>query len=307
MKEIVVVSGKGGTGKTTVVACFATLAERKVLADCDVDAADLHLILNPEIHRREAFSGGKEAIIRREDCIACGACLAHCRYEAVRMNGRGAGDATFTVDPLACEGCGVCVHFCPAQAIDFEPRTSGEWFASETRVGPMVHARLGIGEENSGKLVTMVRKEAARIAAERELDLVIIDGPPGIGCPVIASIGGTSLVLAVTEPTASGLHDLKRVTNLAAHFGIAAAVCTNKSDINPEMASEIRQYAASAGLSLVGELPYDTVATKAQLAAKSVVEYSDSALAAEIRNVWHRITSLMEKKPDAGEEDLQHV
>ncbi len=307
MKEIVVVSGKGGTGKTTIVASFAALADKKVLADCDVDAADLHLILNPEIRRRETFSGGKEAVIRQEDCIACGDCLERCRYEAIRVNGQLAGDASFAVDPFSCEGCGVCVHFCPEQAIDFEPRTSGEWFISETRHGPMVHARLGIAEENSGKLVTVVRKQASRIAIERRLDLVIIDGPPGIGCPVIASIGGTSLVLALTEPTRSGLHDLRRVVELASHFRVPVMVCTNKCDINPEMAEEIRQYVESAGLDLVGELPYDTVATEAQLAMKSVVEYSDSVLAAGVRQVWERVTSVLGKENDDGKEDVQHM
>ena len=301
MKEIVVVSGKGGTGKTTIMASFAALAERKVLADCDVDAADLHLILDPEVRRRETFSGGKEAVIRQEDCTACGACLAWCRYEAITR------DATFTVDPLSCEGCGVCVHFCPQQAIDFVPRTSGEWFVSETRHGPMVHARLGIAEENSGKLVTVVRKQASHIAMERGLDWVLIDGPPGIGCPVIASIGGTSLVLAVTEPTMSGLHDLRRVAELASHFRVPVMVCINKCDINPEMAEQIRQYVESAGLALAGELRYDTVATQAQLAMKSVVEYSDSALAAEIRTLWEKVAARAKRKQDDGKQTVQHV
>jgi len=295
MRELVVISGKGGTGKTSIVASFAALAKNKVLADCDVDAADLHLVLEPEIQHRETFSGGSEAVIRQGDCIACGACLAWCRYEAIRMDGRGAGDATFTVDPFSCEGCGVCVQFCPERAIDFQPRTSGEWFVSNTRHGPLVHARLGIAEENSGKLVTLVRKQASHLASERGLDIILIDGPPGIGCPVIASIGGTSLVLAVTEPTLSGLHDLRRVVDLAWHFRIPVTVCINKWDINPEMAAEIRLYCDENSLEIAGQLPYDAAVTRAQLAATSVVEYSDCAVSVEIRRMWERVSSVLEK------------
>ena len=307
MKELAVISGKGGTGKTSIVASFAALAKGKVLADCDVDAADLHLVLRPEVKHREAFSGGKEAIIRQDDCIACGACLAHCRYEAVRMNGRGAGDATFTVDPFSCEGCGVCVQVCSVDAIDFRQRTSGEWFISETRQGPMVHARLGIAEENSGKLVTMVRKQASRVARERGLGLVIIDGPPGIGCPAIASIGGTSLALAVTEPTLCGLHDLRRVVELASHFRIRTMVCINKSDINPEMTEDIRKYCQEAGLDVAGELPYDPMVTTAQLAMRSVVECTDSAVVLGIRLMWERVLFVLEEHRDDGQEDVQHM
>jgi MinD superfamily P-loop ATPase len=297
MKEVVVISGKGGTGKTSIVASFAALAEGKVLADCDVDAADLHLILSPEVRHRETFSGGKEAIIRQEDCTACGACLAWCRYEAIQRNGGGAGNGAFEIDPFSCEGCGVCVEFCPAKAIDFRQRTSGEWFISETRHGPLVHARLGIAEESSGKLVTLVRKQAEHIASERELDLVIIDGPPGIGCPVIASIGGTSLVLAVTEPTLSGLHDLRRIVELAGHFHVPVMVCINKVDINSDVATVIRGYCTESNLEIAGQLPYDTAVTKAQLAAMSVVEYSDSHVSREIGRMWKRVTSVLEKQP----------
>jgi len=271
------------------------MAERKVLADCDVDAADLHLVLQPETHHRESFSGGERAIIRRKDCIACGACLARCRYEAIRRNWGEAGDAVFTVDPLACEGCGVCVQLCPVKAIDFQPRKSGEWFISETRHGPMVHARLGIAEENSGKLVTVVRKQAARIAAERGLDKVIIDGPPGIGCPVIASIGGTSLVLIVTEPTVSGLHDMERVAQLAGHFKVPAMICINKCDLNRQMAETIRERAAKLRMWVAGEIPYDAVVTWSQIAGQSVVEFDGgSSVAHEIRKTWRTVLGLLE-------------
>ncbi|MFH0965680.1 MAG: ATP-binding protein [Planctomycetota bacterium] len=297
VKELVVISGKGGTGKTSIVACIGALAESKVLADCDVDAADLHLLLAPEVRHRESFSGGKEASIRREDCVACGACLAHCRYEAIRREGGGAGDAVFAVDPFACEGCGVCVRSCPVKAIDFRPRASGEWFISETRHGPMVHARLGIAQENSGKLVTVVRKEAARIARERRLGLVIIDGPPGIGCPVIASICGTSLVLAVTEPTVSGLHDLERVVDLAAHFKVPVLVCINKCDLNEEMSARIRNRMAERGLRIAGKVPYDAVVTQAQIAGQSVVEFSRNGVAREIKRLWASVQEALEAPP----------
>jgi MinD superfamily P-loop ATPase len=291
MKELVVISGKGGTGKTSVLASFAALARNAVLADCDVDAADLHLVLAPEVRRREEFRSGREAVIRQADCIRCGACLEHCRFEAVKTDGRAAGEATFTIDPFACEGCGVCVRFCPAKAIDFPERLCGEWYVSETRFGPMVHARLGIAAENSGKLVSTVRREARRIAEERRLDWILVDGPPGIGCPVIASIAGASLVLAVTEPTLSGEHDLERVLGLARHFGIPAAVCVNKWDINPALAKRIEESACARGAALAGRISYDRAVTAAQLAGKSAVEYGGQA-GREIRSLWRSIEAM---------------
>ena len=203
MNELVVISGKGGTGKTSIVASLAVLADNAVLADCDVDAADLHLILSPKVQRREEFRSGHEAVVRQEDCSGCGTCLEHCRYGAIIKEDTAPGDPVFRVDPIACEGCGVCVHFCPEQAIDFPETVCGEWFVSETRCGPMVHAKLGIAAENSGKLVATVRKEAKDIAARQQKALVIGDGPPGIGCPVIASVSGASMALVVTEPTLS--------------------------------------------------------------------------------------------------------
>ena len=293
MKELVVISGKGGTGKTSIVAAFAALAHKKVLADCDVDAADLHLILKPEIQHRESFSGGKEAVIRQDDCTGCGACLDHCRYEAIQEM-EDAGGTTFTVDPLSCEGCGVCVEVCPVDAIDFPQRTSGEWFISDTRHGPMVHAKLGIAEENSGKLVSMVRKQASQLARERGLGLIIIDGPPGIGCPVIASLGGASVVLVVTEPTMSGLHDMERVVDLATHFKIPVMVCINKCDINPQMAQKVRSYCEDRNIAVAGELPYDPAVTRAQLAAKSIIEYDGSPVSQQIRVMWEKMLKTLE-------------
>ncbi|MGD9023120.1 MAG: ATP-binding protein, partial [Deltaproteobacteria bacterium] len=224
MRELVIISGKGGTGKTSLIAAFASLAESKALCDADVDAADLHLLTNPSIKERHDFQGGSTAVIDRDRCTECGLCRDLCRWAAVRE--------TFEVDPIACEGCGVCVYFCPEQAIDFPVKTCGQWFISDTRFGPMVHARLGIAEENSGKLVTLVRREARALAERKMLDLIITDGPPGIGCPVIASIGGASAVLIVAEPSVSGIHDMERVAQLAAHFKVPAMVCVNKFDLN---------------------------------------------------------------------------
>lgn len=288
VKELVVISGKGGTGKTSVVASFAALAGNKVLADCDVDAADLHLVLEPKVLQKEEFSGGSCAEILPDLCIGCGKCMEVCRFDAVSIDGP-ANDLiakTYRVDPVSCEGCKVCVEFCPAEAIEFNPSINGEWFVSETRHGPMVHAKLGIAEENSGKLVTTIRREAVKIAKEKEMELVIIDGSPGIGCPVIASITGANLVLVVTEPTLSGLHDLKRVAGLAAHFKIPACVCINKSDINSEMAAEIRRKCEQNNIDVLGEIHYDTSVTKAQIKKQSVVEYNNGAAATDLRNLW---------------------
>lgn len=289
MNELVVISGKGGTGKTSVVASFAALANDAVLADCDVDAADLHLVLNPVIEGRGEFKSGHEAVIRQQDCVRCGGCLAHCRFEAVKMDGKAAGEATFTIDPVSCEGCGVCVRFCPVKAIDFRERACGEWFVSTTRFGPMVHARLGIAAENSGKLVSLVRKGAREIAQVQAKPLILVDGPPGIGCPVIASVTGATAVLAVTEPTLSGEHDLERVLALTQHFGMRATVCVNKWDINPNAAERIERRAAALGAVIVGRIPYDRAVTDAQVQGKTVVEHGDGPAARGIRQTWEKL------------------
>jgi MinD superfamily P-loop ATPase len=285
IQELVVISGKGGTGKTSVAASFAVLANRPVIADCDVDAADLHLVLAPRVKERHEFRGGHQAVIRQADCIGCGECLAHCRFGAVMKTGQG-GEARFFIDTLSCEGCGVCIRSCPATAIDFTERVSGEWMVSETRCGPMVHARLGVAAENSGKLVSFVRREARRIAEENDRPLVIIDGPPGIGCPVIASVTGASSVLVVTEPTVSGEHDLERVLALARHFSIPAAVCVNKWDLNGEMTERIEDKARRAGVCVVGRIRYDRAVTLAQMRERAVVE-SNGPAAEDIRHVWY--------------------
>ncbi len=288
MQELVIISGKGGTGKTSITASFAVLADRPVIVDCDVDAADLHLILSPQIKDRHSFRAGHEAIIRKEKCSHCGACLSHCRFGAVRMNSIDAGKTTFSIDPVACEGCGVCVRVCPEQAIDFPQRFCGEWMISDTRCGPMVHARLGVAAENSGKLVSTVREEARRIANEGNHPLVIVDGPPGIGCPVIASVTGATLVLAVTEPTVSGEHDLERVLSLTRHFQIPTAICVNKWDINPEMTVRIEDKARQAGARIVGRIRYDRSITQAQMVEKAVVETAAPCVE-DIKAIWNEL------------------
>jgi MinD superfamily P-loop ATPase len=289
MKELVIISGKGGTGKTSITASFAVLADRPVIADCDVDAADLHLVLSPRIRERHEFRAGHEAIIRQDTCTGCGECFSHCRFKAVQVSGKPGQKARFFIDPVSCEGCGVCVRLCPEHAIDFPERLCGEWMISETRCGPMVHARLGIAAENSGKLVSTVRREAKRLAKENNSPLIITDGPPGIGCPVIASITGASLVLAITEPTVSGEHDLKRVLSLARHFHIPALVCVNKWDINPEMADRIEGTALQSGAELTERIPYDRAVTAAQMNNKAVVEFENNAAAKKIKEVWERV------------------
>lgn len=284
MNELVIISGKGGTGKTSVTASFAALAKNSVLADCDVDAADLHLILNPKIRERHDFYSGHEAIIRPADCTACGLCQELCRFDAIQQS-----DETFQVDSASCEGCGVCVEFCPANAIEFPDRLCGEWFQSQTRFGPLLHARLGIGAENSGKLVSTVRSQAKQFAKAIQADWILVDGPPGTGCPVIAAITSTDAVLAVTEPTLSGKHDLLRVLELARHFKIPAFVCINKWDINPEMTAQIEEATAQAGAPVLARIPYDKSITEAQIDGQSVVELNDGPASQSIRTLWENL------------------
>jgi MinD superfamily P-loop ATPase len=301
MKEVVIISGKGGTGKTSIVASFAAMDGKKVLADCDVDAADLHLILEPTVQSSEAFYGGNEAVIRTEDCVGCGECEARCRFGAVRVGRNQAGETTYSIDPIACEGCGVCVYVCPVDAIDFTRKKNGEWFISDTRHGTMVHAKLGIAEENSGKLVTLVRNQAKQIAKEQGAPLIIVDGAPGIGCPVIASITGADMVLVVTEPTMSGLHDLERVVALARHFSIRTVVCINKFDLNEEMTAAIEHRTAELGAEVIGRVRYDVAVTKAQLEKKSIVEYCDTEVTREIKNMWSRLQETLCVEAEAVE------
>ncbi len=283
MKELIVISGKGGTGKTSILAAFSSLAENMVLCDADVDAADLHLIMNPKVIQRTDFQSGNTAVINKDPCTECGLCREMCRFNAISVD--------YKVNPIDCEGCGVCVHFCPEGAIDFPVNTCGEWFVSDTRFGPMVHARLGIAEENSGKLVTLVRQEARKLVEAKNLDLILTDGPPGVGCPVIASIGGASAVLIVTEPTVSGKHDMERVAQLAAHFKVPAMICVNKFDLNLELTREIEKYAEEKDIACLGRIPFDPIFTKAMIQAQTVFEYDGRSPVGEaIRSTWQRLT-----------------
>ncbi len=293
MKELVIISGKGGTGKTSIVSSFAALAQQLVIADCDVDAADLHIILEPKIVWSDQFSGGSEFRILSDRCTACGQCAELCQFDAVKFNapGNGGVENTYRIDPIACEGCGVCAWFCEANAIEVNPAINGEWYKSETRFGPMVHAKLGIAEENSGKLVTLIRKEAKKAAQERNHDLILVDGSPGIGCPVIASITGADQVLIVTEPTLSGLHDMKRVAELTQRFKMPTFICINKWDLNSEMTSKIETEAVLLGLTLAGRIRYSKSVTSAQINKQSVVEYQFNSVAEDIKNIWTFISS----------------
>jgi MinD superfamily P-loop ATPase len=274
------------------VAGFAALARDAVLADCDVDAADLHLVLQPEIQREEPFFSGREARPDPAECIACGTCADTCRYDAIVLTAE--PDPVARVLPYRCEGCGVCVRVCPSQAIAFPERRCGTWFQSRTRHGPLVHARLDVAAENSGKLVTHVRSEARRVAAESRRTLVIADGPPGVGCPVIAAVGGADLLLAVTEPTAAGRHDLARVLDLAAHFGVPAAVCVNKFDLYPALADDIAATCRERDVPVLGRVPYDPLVTAAQIAGTSVVEQGSGPAADAIAALWRLLAARLE-------------
>ncbi len=292
MKEIVVISGKGGTGKTSVVASLAVLVDKPVLADCDVDAADLHLVLEPRIREKNDFSGGKMARIIPDKCSGCGKCFELCRFGAVIKNEN--QSPGYSIDQVACEGCGVCSYFCPEEAIEFKPAINGQWFISDTRYGPMVHARLGIAEENSGKLVALVRSQAKMIAERENLSCIVVDGPPGIGCPVIASITGADAVLIVTEPTVSGEHDFERVVELARHFDIPAYLCINKFDINSAMTGKIEKKAAAEGVKVVGRIRYDRSVTEAQIKKIPVVQLAGAPPAEDIKDVWNNLANELE-------------
>ena len=301
VKEIVVISGKGGTGKTSIVASFASLAQNAVLADCDVDAADLHLVLDPHIKRSQDFYGGKKAYIDPEKCTGCGMCVEMCRFEAIIEDGKlkNQDSNIYKIDPIGCEGCGVCAYFCPVTAITMEPQKNGKLFISEMRYGPMVHAKLGIAEENTGKLVALVRENAREIARKEGADYIIVDGPPGVGCPVISSITGADIILIVTEPTVSGLSDLKRVEKLARHFNIPATVCINKWDINPSISEKICDYCDKHQIRVLGKIRYDNAFTKAQIMKATIPEYTSGYLADEIKSVWGRLQQQLIELPSA--------
>jgi len=296
--ELVVISGKGGTGKTSVVASLAALARPVVLADCDVDAADLPLVLEPAIQERHSFVGGNKARIKPGHCVACGKCEELCQFEAIFFDGPGNGRVakTFRVDSLACEGCGVCAYFCAEQAIAFGPAECGQWFVSQTRCGPMVHARLDPAAGNSGKLVSQLRQKAKELAA-RHGGLILGDGSPGIGCPVIASVTGADLVLIVAEPTCSGWHDLARVWQLCRHFNLPAAVCVNKWDINEPITAQIEARAAEWGLSFAGRVRYAPEVSEAQIHRQAMVEYAPAAgISKDLIQLWEFLDSRLPQR-----------
>jgi MinD superfamily P-loop ATPase len=291
LHELVLISGKGGTGKTSIAASLFALSGEGVAADCDVDAANMHLVLSPKVKHRWPFSGGKHAELDVQRCTGCGRCLRHCRFEALQLAG-----AVVEVDEVSCEGCGVCVDVCPTGALSLQPSLNGEYFLSDTRFGPMVHARLGTAEENSGKLVTVIRREAKALALKEGRRWLVVDGSPGIGCPVIASLSGASLALIVTEPSLSGLHDLERVASLCQQLRVRAAVCVNKADLELELSERIEQRSAELGLLVLARIRVDAAVSRSQRAFRCVVE-DDAPVSQDIRVLWKQLQALLEPTP----------
>jgi MinD superfamily P-loop ATPase len=289
LKQITVLSGKGGTGKTTITASFVALAHDIVVADCDVDAPDLHMLLHPQLMKTQEFKGPKLAVIDRAKCTECSLCQNSCRFDAI--------NDSLEIDPFSCEGCGVCVILCPEEAISLQERISGYAFISKTEYGIMSHARLNPGEANSGKLVTLVRHNARQIAEEEKRDLILIDGPPGIGCPVIASVTGVDAGLIVTEPTMSGIHDLNRALQLLNHFKISPLVCINKYDINKENTEKIVEFCEKNKIEVTGKIFFDPAVTEAMVAGKTIVEHSpENMVSREIKNTWKRVLSFLNRE-----------
>jgi MinD superfamily P-loop ATPase len=292
MKEIVVISGKGGTGKTSLTASFAVLGGRDlIVADGDVDAADMHLLLEPDFEQPENFYSGVLAKIEQDGCTRCGECADICRFDAIPII-----DDRYIVQPLDCEGCGYCARICPVDVITMEEQNVGNWYTSTIKTDTiMVHARLGIGAENSGKLVAKVKNEAKRIAAERGKDLVLVDGSPGIGCPVVSSLSGANFVVLVTEPTVSGFHDLERVYQLVKKFGIPAGCIINKADLNPDITQKILSFVQINDIVSIAELPYDETFTEAMTLGQTIIEFGDGKLQENIQKSWNKIKDIVNK------------
>jgi len=289
MKQLTILSGKGGTGKTTIAAAFAVLARNAVLADCDVDAPDLHMLLHPEVIKTQEFKGSKIAVIDKTKCVNCDLCREKCRFDAITE--------AIEVDPVACEGCGVCAALCPEDAITLAERVSGYAYISKTKYGFMAHALLSPGEANSGKLVTLVRQNARVLSEKENSDLIVIDGPPGIGCPVIASVTGVDAGFVVTEPTMSGIHDLKRALQLLEHFNVTPLVCVNMYDINKDNTEKIVSFCRENNVEVVGKIPFSPKVTEAMVNGKTIVEYSPrGAVAKEIARVWEKMSSSISGK-----------
>lgn len=285
MKEIVVLSGKGGTGKTSIVGSIAVLAKNKVLVDCDVDAADLHLLLQPTVKEKHEFWSGQIAYIDEEKCSHCGLCQDLCRFKAIK---------DFKVDIPSCEGCGFCFQICPTGAISMAESMAGNWFISDTKYGPLIHARLGIAQENSGKLVALVRQNAKELAEMGNFDYIISDGPPGIGCPVISSLSGANLALLVTEPTLSGIHDLERVLGVCRYFCVPALICINKYDLNKDITNKIENYFLKQGVGVVAKIPFDNIVTEAIVKGVPIVEYNKNGISCQIEQLWAHISTKLE-------------
>src|SRR3990170_1768429 len=309
MKQLVILSGKGGTGKTNVAAAFAHLAHdgssplRTVLADADVDAANLELVLCPQKIETHDFIGGSVAVIDPNRCQGCGICEQICRFEAIipyppapspNLGRGGEGGEGYSVDPIACDGCAACVYQCPEQAIHMEVQLAGRWFRSESRYGPLFHAELRPAQENSGKLVTLVKQQARLLGWDNDAELVIVDGPPGIGCPVISAAAGADLALVVTEPTAAGIHDMERVLGLARHFRLPAIVCINKADIYSEGSNQIANYCERSQIGVVGSIPFDEMVTRAMVQGEPVTAYLPDAPASQaLVRIWQRVAMLV--------------
>jgi MinD superfamily P-loop ATPase len=292
-KQLVILSGKGGTGKTSVSAAFAHLASKGadpiplVLADADVDAANLELVLNPKVIERHDFWGGRVALIDTIACQGCGTCETVCRFDAIHQI-----DGQYQVDPIACDGCAACVYQCPESAIVMQDQVAGEWFRSESRYGVLFHAALSPGGENSGKLVTLVKQHARLLALDEGLPLILIDGPPGIGCPVISAVSGADTALIVAEPTAAGVHDMRRVLSTTAHFGVKSMVCINKADLYPTGTDDIIRFCQDQDIAVVGKIPFDLTVTKAMVQGQSVTAFDPHAPASvSLAKSWQKITS----------------
>jgi len=291
MRQLVILSGKGGTGKTSITASFAHLAHgngvRAVLADADVDAANLELVLSPRVVEVHDFMGGKVAWINPEKCEGCGSCEQVCRFDAIAVH-----EESYQVDAIACDGCAACVYQCPTNAIKMDSQLAGQWFRSTSRYGPLFHAALRPAQENSGKLVTLVKQQARLLAMDESYPLILVDGPPGIGCPVISAVSGADMALIITEPTAAGAHDMERAFKMTRHFNIPACVCINKSDIFLEGSAQIRAYCLEQNIEVLGEIPFDPNVTEAMVNGEPVTAYRPESLASKaIKQLWERLVA----------------